>query len=87
MPTVHSPSRGRGRCTGAMKAQEGRSLLEWFGLHMGPGASEDNVEVAQAVGLLVQQCICSRGFFKAEFVEFMKGSCGAFLAEVGAPAD
>lgn len=54
---------------------------------MGPGASEDNVKVSQAVGLLVQQRICSRGFFKAEFFEFMKGSCGAFLAEVGAPAN
>lgn len=87
MLTVHSPSRGRGRCTGATKGQEGSSLLGWFGLHMGPGASEDNVKVAQAVGLLVQQRICSRGFFKAEFFEFMKGSCGAFLAEVGAPAN
>ena len=40
----------------------------WLGLHVGPGASEDDFKVAQAVGPLVQQHTCRRGFFKAEVV-------------------
>lgn len=51
--------------------QSGKSGTHWlrcFGLHMAPGVSEDNFEVAQAVGHLVQQCTCSRGLFKAEIV-------------------
>lgn len=55
----------------AQGQQSGKRATHWlrcFGLHMAPGVSEDNFEVAQAMRHLVQQCTCSRGLFKAERV-------------------
>lgn len=55
----------------AQEMQSCKKATHWlrcFGLHMAPDVSEDNFEVAQAVGHLVQQYTCSRCLFKAEIV-------------------
>ena len=68
VPTVPRARQGRGGHTRTANSRRAAHRFGRFGLHMGPGTSEDNFKVAQAVGYLVQQCACSKCFFKAEIV-------------------